>query len=1006
MYHNLAEIESGLNSLATAYPAICQLLTMPNLTFEGRTVYGVRLGAEGDRLGVAFSGGIHAREWVNPEICLLLAADLLEAYQTGSSLAYGPVTYTATQVREVMEIFHIYIIPTTNPDGFNFSKLNDSIGGAGGWRRNRNPTESGGDPSCIGVDLNRNFDLLFNYPVHLSAAADTTRISTDPCNSNQVYHGPSPSSEAESKNTEWLLDAHPKIRWFFDIHSYTELILYPWGHDQNQTVDPTQNFLNPTHDGARGVTGGYSEYIDAGDLTIYQNLAGNMRTAIQAVNGRSYTVQQGFGLYPTTGTADDYVYSRHLADPTKSKVMGFTLETGRQFRPPLSEAEDVIREVSAGLMRFLIDAPCTTWPLQVTPPSPLEIDFRDIPEGLTTYRAAVFEVTGCEVTSVRIISGPTVTSGPSGTNFATPRGPTSETADPGPNFESTVYARIWISYTGTSNGDMATGTVRIRNDATNQEWDVSIRANTRARPTVAVALALDQSDSMSLQAGTTGAARVEVLREAVARFVELIPQNNGVGIVRFDHDAYPVTGGTYPGLPMTRLNSDAMSDPDRVLARNAALAHTSNPSGYTSIGDGVVAARNMLVSAGGYDEKAIVVFTDGIENRAEFISAVSGSIDNQTFVIGLGNESQVSTTGLMALAGVRNGYLLLTGTLTPDTDSYFRLTKYFHQIMAGVTRTDIVRDPDGFVYPGAIHRIPFDLTEADVEATVILLIDFPILRFWLETPEGKRVDAGTMMSAGGKFIVGTRMSFYRFGLPLPLDESAAHMGQWHAVVELDADEWKKHLSQFDDVGALPRSVRYNLSFHAYSNIHLEARVGQSGFKPGDQVLLSARITEYDVPLANRAIVDAQVQNPDGSYRTVSLVEKEPGRYEASFIALLAGTYHILIQANGKSTRQHPFMREQLHTAAVLRDLPSPVIPQPNPADSPIRDLICCLVEQESVQRWLKRNEINVDELRRCLDKLCCNEKKKVTAVNFDHVLRELMGQQSVEALMAMLRNHS
>ena len=291
--------------------------------------------------------------------------------------------------------------------------------------------------------------------------------------------------------------------------------------------------------------------------------------------------------------------------------------------------------------------------------------------------------------------------------FGTPNGLSSAVADPRPNFEKPDYARVWISYTGTSDGDVAHGSVRVRCDATGEEWDVAIHANTRARPSVAIMLSLDQSGSMDDPAGDLGAKRIEVLREAALRFVELIPAGNAVGLVRFDHDAYPVGHATYPGLAMTPIASDDMADPGRNAARAAVMAHATNFVGATSIGDGVVMARNVLNPVTGYDEKAIVVLTDGIENQPASIASVLGSIDQRTFAIGLGTEAQVSTAGLMALAGASNGYLLVTGHLTTGTDDYFRLTKYFHQILAGITRTDIVRDPSGHDRPGREAPDPF-----------------------------------------------------------------------------------------------------------------------------------------------------------------------------------------------------------------------------------------------------------------------------------------------------------
>jgi hypothetical protein len=71
------------------------------------------------------------------------------------------------------------------------------------------------------------------------------------------------------------------------------------------------------------------------------------------------------------------------------------------------------------------------------------------------------------------------------------------------------------------------------------------------------------------------------------------------------------------------------------------MAHRANLAGATSIGDGIVTAHNALIPVTGYREKAIVVFTAGIENREARISSVLGSIGSRTFAIGLGTETQV-----------------------------------------------------------------------------------------------------------------------------------------------------------------------------------------------------------------------------------------------------------------------------------------------------------------------------------------------------------------------------
>jgi hypothetical protein len=93
-------------------------------------------------------------------------------------------------------------------------------------------------------------------------------------------------------------------------------------------------------------------------LDWYLITGARIRDAIAAVRGRTYTLQQSIGLYPTSGTSDDYAYSRTFVDSQKRKVRGFTLETGREFQPVPTEGQQIIDEVGAGLVEFLLAALC------------------------------------------------------------------------------------------------------------------------------------------------------------------------------------------------------------------------------------------------------------------------------------------------------------------------------------------------------------------------------------------------------------------------------------------------------------------------------------------------------------------------------------------------------------------------------------------------------------------------------------------------------------------------
>jgi hypothetical protein len=79
-----------------------------------------------------------------------------------------------------------------------------------------------------------------------------------------------------------------------------------------------------------------------------------LQSAIKAVRGTDYTVGPSYGLYPTSGTSEDYFYSRHFTDASKPKIITFTVEWGDQFHPPYAEMSHIIDEVTAGLLAFCL----------------------------------------------------------------------------------------------------------------------------------------------------------------------------------------------------------------------------------------------------------------------------------------------------------------------------------------------------------------------------------------------------------------------------------------------------------------------------------------------------------------------------------------------------------------------------------------------------------------------------------------------------------------------------
>jgi hypothetical protein len=627
------------------------------------------------------------------------------------------------------------------------------------------------------------------------------------------------------------------------------------------------------------------------------------------------------------------------------------------------------------------------FPPTVTLETP-SVVFNDVPVGETAARAVVFSAVSCGAVHLSITAGPSVVSGPPATSFGTLLG--TSVSIPHISSSTPPRGRLWLSYQGTAAGDIASGTVTVHCDETNQDFVVPITANTIARPTVATMLVLDQSGSMDWLAGIDATTkRMDVLHQAAAAFVQLVQRyvGDGVGMVSFDQDAYP-------GTPVTQYIGGVF---DLLPVVNAIQA--LHPQGSTSIGKGLQLGRNTLNPVTGYDQKALIVFTDGLENTAPYIADVMSSINDRTFAIGLGAAEQVSTAALNALTNSTGGYLLLSGRLSPSIDDTFRLTKYFLEILAGVTNTNIVTDPTGYLIPGAAARIPFQLNETDIDATVILLTDLPAIRWVVETPDGDILDPPTAAALGDQFEVGSNMSFYRFTLPLPLGAQPAQAGTWQALLEIDRKWYGSHSRGLEQSlsswsARTAHGIRYCLTVHAYSNLRLAARLYQNSLVPGATMTVRAALTEYGIPIDHRGTVRAELERPDATQATLDLTEVEPGVFETSTTAAIEGVHRFHVFATGTTMRGLPFTRDQLLTGAVFRggDKPPPTSdPSKEHDDRLLCELLECLLREDALGRLLEQH-VDVAVLRRCIERWC---KKRRSHPSSDE-LREREGTMSVE----------
>ena len=347
MYRTFAQIDSVTNLLAAWFPQLFTRVQLPETSVEGRPVYALRMrvGDPGDRRAVLIVGGTHARELMNPDAIIEFAVDMLVSYTGGTAITYGERVWPAENVKLVLEALDIWLVPCSNPDGRNYVMTVDDL-----WRKNRRDNVNS---ACDGVDLNRNLDLLWGV------AQGSTSCS--PC--SDVYCGPSAFSEPETRNIKHLLDTN-RVVTFADVHSYSELVLHPWGHAPTQSTDPSQRFTGlATGTCSASVPFGYKEYMDPRDLKRFVAVGNQIVADIAAVRGRTYIRQPGIDLYATTGTHSDYVYSRHIANPKHYKTYGFTFETGpsvgdtrQSFHP--TDPTLIKIDAKAAMLSLLVESVC------------------------------------------------------------------------------------------------------------------------------------------------------------------------------------------------------------------------------------------------------------------------------------------------------------------------------------------------------------------------------------------------------------------------------------------------------------------------------------------------------------------------------------------------------------------------------------------------------------------------------------------------------------------------
>ncbi|RZU40343.1 S8 family serine peptidase [Edaphobacter modestus] len=588
--------------------------------------------------------------------------------------------------------------------------------------------------------------------------------------------------------------------------------------------------------------------------------------------------------------------------------------------------------------------------------------FVDVPEHEQAIRPVVIRLKGWRPRTFSA-TVPVTTSGPAN-SFVLHAGAMTSYAGSFDCAETHVY--IWLRYTGTVAGDLATGNVTVTCNETAQAFVINLTANTIHRPKTALVLSLDRSGSMNDPAGD-GRLKIDLVRDSAFVVPTLCDAGTGLGAVSWDTDADVAGAMTVEGAGVESTGAG------RVALNTFITNHHTNVLGTTAIGDGVEAGQTLLNASVGYDLRALCLLTDGNETASKYIADLTAmELHSRIFAIGVGTPENINPTSLSTLTSSNSGYLLMTGNI--DADDTFLLTKYFQQILAGVTNTEIVVDPQGWLTPGTSLRLPFPVNETDWQVDAIVHCQVAdLLRFHMEAPDGQTFGPAQAIAPSTHYVVGQGSAYYRMDVPSPIVGPQDPARPWHVVLELDEKGWVRYIRDLREkksqvaLGRAIHGLRYAFTAQARSSLRMDVSVSQSSREPGSTAWLRATLLEYGYPLSIPAKVWAVVTDPRGAVLNVPLTSTGAGNYQGSLVADFTGAWRITILAEGKTSKGSPFLREALRSVAVW---PGGNRPGPHsPAESPLDKLLHCICAGGVVnQDAAKKLGVDLKRLCECVKK--------------------------------------
>jgi hypothetical protein len=282
-----------------------------------------------------------------------------------------------------------------------------------------------------------------------------------------------------------------------------------------------------------------------------------------------------------------------------------------------------------------------------------------------------------------------------------------------------------------------------------------------------VMVVFDRSGSM-FEKDSTGRAKIEVARDAVSLFIQLVRANvgNRVGLVSFSTAAAVDLG-------LSVLDTASKSTLIGSSPFSGGKVGALTPSGSTSIGGGLEKARLQLpAGAPGSNPRVILLLTDGMENTAPSIDSVASNLGDITVhAIGFGTNANLDGAKLSALANTHAG-------LYTRASSGVSLQKFFSQAFGNIFETGILSDPELTLPAGVDFAPPRPVSICKEDAvTVAVGWDDTTARLGvnLTTPSGIVIGS---RSPNVEAADGRSWTYLR----VPLPYNSEQTGQWNATV--------------------------------------------------------------------------------------------------------------------------------------------------------------------------------------------------------------------------------